>query len=200
MNTLKAEKRSMDVKAKRLRREGYVTGNVFGRAIEGSVPVKMQKADVEKLLKTSGKGSQLMLDVEGTSYDVLIKEVDYNAMANRVDEVDFQALVSNEKVHSSAEIVLVNHDKVVSGVLQEELHEISYRAYPSALTDKVRVDVSGMKVGDTLRVKDLAFASEKDIDLLTNPEAVVVTVTAVHNSVPEPEAPAAPAEKKAEEK
>ena len=31
MNTLKAEKRSMDVKAKRLRREGYVTGNVFGR-------------------------------------------------------------------------------------------------------------------------------------------------------------------------
>jgi hypothetical protein len=29
MTTLKAEKRSMDVKAKRLRREGYVTGNVF---------------------------------------------------------------------------------------------------------------------------------------------------------------------------
>ena len=35
MNTLKAEKRSMDVKAKRLRREGFVTGNVFGREIKG---------------------------------------------------------------------------------------------------------------------------------------------------------------------
>ena len=43
MNTLKAEKRSMDVKAKRLRREGYVTGNVFGREIEGSIPVKMSE-------------------------------------------------------------------------------------------------------------------------------------------------------------
>ena len=41
MTTLKAEKRSMDVKAKRLRREGYVTGNVFGREIEGSIPVKI---------------------------------------------------------------------------------------------------------------------------------------------------------------
>ena len=51
MNTLKAEKRSMDVKAKRLRREGYVTGNLFGREIEGSIPVKMQKSDVERLLK-----------------------------------------------------------------------------------------------------------------------------------------------------
>ena len=29
MNTLKAEKRSMDVKAKKLRREGFVTGNLF---------------------------------------------------------------------------------------------------------------------------------------------------------------------------
>ena len=51
MDTLKAEKRSMDVKAKKLRREGYVVGNVFGREIEGSVPVKMNKQDVEKLLK-----------------------------------------------------------------------------------------------------------------------------------------------------
>lgn len=40
MNTLKAEKRTMDTKAKRLRREGYVTGNVFGREMEGSLPVK----------------------------------------------------------------------------------------------------------------------------------------------------------------
>ena len=31
MNTLKAEKRSMDIKAKKLRREGFVTGNVFGK-------------------------------------------------------------------------------------------------------------------------------------------------------------------------
>ena len=43
MNTLKAEKRSMDVKAKKLRREGFVTGNVFGREMEGSLPVKCRK-------------------------------------------------------------------------------------------------------------------------------------------------------------
>ena len=53
MNTLKAEKRTMDTKAKRLRREGYVTGNVFGREMEGSLPVKIEKSAVEKLLKTN---------------------------------------------------------------------------------------------------------------------------------------------------
>lgn len=190
MNTLKAEKRSKDVKAKRLRREGYVTGNLFGREIEGSIPVKISAREMERLLKTDHKGSQIMLDVDGTKYDVLIKEVDYNSMARRIDEVDFQALVSNEKVHSVAEVVILNHDKVVEGVIQENLEEIAYSAYPSALVDKVEVDVDGLKVGDIIRVKDLAIAQDKDIDLKTDPEAAVVTIMAVHNAaVPETETP-----------
>ena len=79
MNTLKAEKRSMDVKAKRLRREGFVTGNVFGREIKGSIPVKISKNEAERLLKTNGKGSQVLLNVDGTEMDVLIKEIDYKS-------------------------------------------------------------------------------------------------------------------------
>ena len=132
----------------------------------------------------------LELDVEGQIYDVLIKEVDFNPLAGRVDEIDFQALVSNEKVHSVAEIVIVNHDKVLEGVLQENMEEVNYRAYPSALVDKVEVDVSGLKVGDTIRVKDLSIAKDKDIDIKDDPEAVVLTVVAVHNgAVPETETP-----------
>ncbi len=188
MTTLKAEKRSMDVKAKRLRREGYVTGNVFGKKIQGSIPVKMTKKDVDRLLKTEMKGGQIMLDVDGESYDVLIKEVDYDAMANQVVEIDFQALVSNEKVHSVAEIIFENHDKVEAGVLQEVLKEVSYRALPAALVEKVKIDVGEMKIGDTIRVKDLSIAQDKDVDILTDMDAVVATVTAVHNNVPEPEA------------
>ena len=176
MNTLKAEKRTMDTKAKRLRREGYVTGNVFGREMEGSLPVKIEKSAVEKLLKTSNKGSQIMLDVDGQSYDVLIKEIQFNPLKGQVDEIDFQALVSNEKVHS----VLVNHDKLEAGVLQQHLEEISFRALPSALVDKIMVDVGDMKVGDVIKVKDLAIAQDKDVDLKTDLEAAVVSVAAVH--------------------
>ena len=187
MNTLKAEKRSMDVKAKKLRREGFVTGNIFGREIKESIPVKIVKKDLDKLLKTSNKGSQIMLDVDGTKYDVLIKDVEFNPLKGQVDEIDFQALVSNEKVHSVAEVILVNAEKVASGVVQEGLSEIAYKALPAALVDKVKVDVGNMKVGDTIRVKDLEIAKDKEIDLSTDPEAVVATVTAVHNVVPETE-------------
>ena len=190
MTTLKAEKRSMDVKAKRLRREGYVTGNVFGKKIQGSIPVKMEKKDVDRLLKTETKGGQIMLDVEGEVYDVLIKEVDYDAMANQVVEIDFQALVSNEKVHSVAEIHLVNLEKLSSGVPQQMLQEITYKALPADLVDKIKVDVSHMKVGETLKVKDLDIAKNPAIDLHTSPDATVATVIEVHNPAVEEDADA----------
>ena len=84
-----------------------------------------------------------MLEVDGKTYDVLIKEIDYDAMKNQVTEIDFQALVSNEKVHSVAEVVLLNHEKVLDGILQQKLEEI-YKALPAKTgrqsRDRRRVD------------------------------------------------------------
>ena len=180
MNTLKAEKRDMSIKAKKLRREVFVTGCIFGREMKESIPLKMEKADVEKLLKVENKGGQVMLEVDGQTYDALIKEVDYNPLKGYVDEIDFQALVSNEKVHSVAEIHLVNLDKLAAGVPQQMLQEISFKALPAALVEKVEVDVGDLKVGDTIRVADLPIAKDKDVDLMTDVDATVVTITEVH--------------------
>ena len=175
MTTLKAEKRDMSTKAKKLRREGYVTGNVFGREIEGSIPVKMGKRDVERFMKTCTKGSQVMLDLEGQMMDVLVKEIDFDSMKNQVDEIDFQALVSGEKVHSVAEVILLNHEKRTEGVVEQMLQEME-------------IDVSDLKVGDSIKVKDLPIAADKDIDLITDPETTVVVVAEPRNkAIPEPE-------------
>ena len=181
MNTFKAETRSMDIKAKRLRREGFVTGNVFGREIQGSIPVKMEKREADRLMKTCMKGSQIILEVDGQPMNVLIKEIDYSAMKNQIDEIDLQQLVKGEKVHSVAEVILLNHEKIAEGVVQQRLQEIAYKADPSALVEKVEVDVSSMKIGDSIHVKDLPIASDKDIDLTTDRDAIVVSVIAVHN-------------------
>ena len=187
MNTLKAEKRDMSIKAKKLRREGFVTGCIFGREMKESIPLKMLKGDVEKLLKTEGKGGRVTLTVDGQTYDALIKEVDFNPLKGGVDEMDFQALVSTEKVHSSAEIHLINADKLVAGVPQQMLHEVDFKALPSALVEKIELDIGDLKVGDTIRVADLDIAKDKDVDLTTDPEATVVTVTEVRGAAAETE-------------
>ena len=125
-----------------------------------------------------------MLNVEGKDYDVLIKEIQYNSMAARVDEIDFQALVSNEKVNSVAEVILENHDKVAEGVVQLLVNEIPYKAYPADLVDSVKIDVGQMHVGDSVKVKELDIAKNSRIEIAEDPEATVVVVSAVHNAVP----------------
>ena len=69
-----------------------------------------------------------MLEVAGETYDALIKEVDYNPLKGYVDEIDFQALVSNEKVHSVAEIHLVTSRNCL-----QEYHSRCFRRFPSRL-------------------------------------------------------------------
>ena len=187
MTTLKAEKRDLSVKAKKLRREGFVTGNIFGKEIKDSIPVKMEKLETQKFLKTNQKGSRINLSVDGEDYDVLIKDISYDAMKGQINEIDFQQLVSGEEINAAAEVVILNHD-MVQGVLSVHLEEIPYRAVPSALVEKIEIDVSGMKIGDAIKVADLAIAKDKDVKLNVDTEEIVVSLSAPHNAeIPEAE-------------
>lgn len=187
MTTLKVQKRDMEIKAKKLRREGFVTGSLFGKAFDGAIPLKIEQKEAERIQRECLKGSQLYLELDGKTYDVLLKELDYDPMKHQIIEMDFQALVKGEKVHSVAEIVLHNKDKVVEGVLEQLLSEISYKAVPEAIVDRVDVDCSKLRLGDTLKVSDLEIAKDKNVDIMTHMDTPVVSVIASHNVAPDAE-------------
>ena len=186
MTTLKVQKRDMETKAKKLRREGYVTGNLFGKEIEGSIPLKIEQKEADRIRRECSKGSRLILELDGKKYDTLLKEFDFDSMKNQILEMDFQAMVKGEKIHSVAEIVLNNRDSVAEGVVEQLLEEISYRALPEHLIDKVEIDCAGLKPGDTLKVSDLPIAKNADIELLTHADTAVVSVAYPHNKDAEP--------------
>ncbi|MEE3420710.1 MAG: 50S ribosomal protein L25 [Lachnospiraceae bacterium] len=181
MNTLKAEKRDLAIKAKKLRREGFVTGNIFGKEIEGSIPVMIKENVLDKALKTSHKGSQINLDVDGTKYDVLIKEIQMDTSRGKVEEIDFQALVSNEMVNAVAEVVIENKDLTKSGIAELITSEIKYKALPAALVDTIKIDAKNMEIGDVIRVRDLDLAKDTDVKILTKEDDIVMSVSAPHN-------------------
>ena len=192
MTTLKVQKRDTEKKAKALRREGFVTGTLFGKNIKETVLLQIEKKEAERIHRECFKGSQLNLELDGKTYDVLLKEVDYDGLQREIYEMDFQALVKGEKVHSVAEIVLHNRDNAKDGIVEQLLSEISYKATPENLVDKIEVDCAALKLGDVLKVSDLPIAKNKKVDIQTNLDAPVVSVVAPHN------APAADTEAAAE--
>ena len=187
MTTLKVQRRNMETKAKKLRREGYVTGNLFGKEIEGSIPLQIEKQEAERIERECMKVSQLYLELDGKTYDVLIKEMDYRPMDHQILEMDFQALVKGEKVQSVAEVILLNKEKVTEGVLEQLLEEIAYKATPEELVEKVEIDCATLRLGDTLKVADLDIAKNDKIDLQTDLDAPIVSILASNNEVPEDE-------------
>ena len=184
MTTLKVQKREMDKKAKRLRREGFVTGNLFGKDIVGSIPLKIERKEAERIQKECLKGSQLFVELDGKKYDVLLKELDFDPMKNQIIEMDFQTLKKGEKFHTVAEIVLHHKEKVVEGILEQQLEEIAYKAVPEALIDKVDVDCSKLRLGDTLKVADLEIVKNKDLEIITHMDTPVVSVIASKDNIP----------------
>ena len=48
------------------------------------------------------------------------------------------------------------------------------------MVDKIEIDVSEMRVGDEVKVKDLDIAKKPGVVLVTDPEEVVVMITEAH--------------------
>ena len=82
-----------------------------------------------------------------------------------------------------------------AGVDELLLKEISYKALPEDLIEKVEIDAGSLHIGDTLKVKDLPIASNGRIDLMTDPETAVVTVFEVHGEAEPEDTPSETAEK-----
>ena len=78
MMTLAAEKRDPEVKAKKLRREGYSTGVLYGREMKENVSLKYTEKDALNFIKKAKEGAQTMLDISGEKVDALVKNIDYD--------------------------------------------------------------------------------------------------------------------------
>ena len=180
MNTLTAEKRDLKTKAKKLRKEGYVIGNLFGRDIENSIPLKVDSREAAKFLK------HITLLVDGENVDAIVKEIDYNAMKNETMFINFQALVADEKIHTTAAIELLNEDAVQNGIVEQSLSEIEYKAFPADIVEKVEIDLTQYNIGDMIHVKDLPLAANSKISLVTPEDTLVVNI-AEPEAVPEDE-------------
>ncbi|MBU5459137.1 50S ribosomal protein L25 [Anaerostipes sp. MSJ-23] len=176
MNTLTAQKRDLNVKAKKLRREGFVIGNLFGRDIENSVPLKLDPRETTKFLKDNKKGAHITLKIEDKDVDAMIKEIDYNPMKKEISSINFQALVADEKIHATTPVELLNEAAVQGGIVEQSLSEIEYKAYPADLVDAVEIDLANYKVGDLIHVKDLDLAKNSKITLVTPEDTLVVNI------------------------
>ena len=82
--------------------------------------------------------------------------------------------------------MLLNKDKV-SGIVQQALSEIPYRALPEHLIESVEIDLKGMDVGTNIMLSDLDIANNSDIEIQLPPDTLVLSITESRKTVEIPE-------------
>lgn len=166
----------MKTKAKALRRQGKITGNISGKDLPEAISIQLDGVSAGRFLKEHTEGSQLIIDLGDKKYNVLIKNVSYEPMKHQYDNIDFQLLVADEKVTTTVPIVLLGTEEA-RGFLTHSLMEVTYKAFPSALVEKIEIDVSKIPVNTSYLVSDLAIAKDKDIELVTPADAIILHVS-----------------------
>ena len=75
------------------------------------------------------------------------------------------------------------------GVIQHVLHKLEVECLPRNIPEHIVVDVSGLKVGDSIHISDLHY---EDIQFVDSKESMIVQVT--HAKIREEVAPVAEGE------
>ena len=132
------------------------------------------------------------IDIEGTTINALIKDVQFHPVTDKILHVDFIELVPGQEVNTKIPVVFNGNAIGVmnGGKLRKTLRKLSIRATPENLPDNVTLEISKMKIGEKVYVRDV---EAKNFDILTSATAVIVSVKTARGVEEEEEEEAAEA-------
>ena len=174
---LAAKKRSLvGSKVKRLRREGWVPGVMYGRDFD-AVSLKFDKFRLRDVLSQVG-GSQLINiqveDADGPEF-ALLRDVQRDVITGDLLHVDFYRVMMSETITTEIPLLTVGESPVAEqkeGILLHGIAEIEVECLPGDLVDALEVDLSELtEVGQAILVEDLAVPS--GINILTDPDEMI---------------------------
>ncbi len=183
------EKKSKGAKRK-LFKNGLVPAVVYGKNI-GNIPIKVDLRSLGKIVKNSGLNTLIKLKIKGNEKseecDVLIKAVQRDPVRRNVIHVDFHQISLKDKVLSTVPIHITGTAPGVAagGVLTTPLHRIEVECLATQIPDSITVDVSELDIGDVIAVENLSLSP--DIRVITDPNTVLATVSAVSIDIEEEE-------------
>lgn len=167
----------------RLRKDGWLPGIVYDSKGQ-SEPIQLKRHEFELLLKKRADENLIMdLAVDNaTPRKVLLKDVQRDHIRDHLMHVDFLEISLTRKLRVPVAIRLTGEPAGVSqegGILEHLLRTVEVECLPMDIVKEFVLDVSLLKIGDSLFVRDLKIDTQK-ITVLTAPDIAVASVLMPH--------------------
>lgn len=159
---------------KKLRREGKIPG-VFYSATSESIPFYIDRRHLYQALQS--ESHVYAVSVGGKKLHAIFRELQYHPVTDEILHADLYGVRLKDKIDLMVPVVLEGEAPGVKmgGVLTQSLTELEIRCLATEVPDAVHIDVSQLELGDSVHAQDLKLGN---IEVLTNPEATMVTMQA----------------------
>ncbi len=115
------------------------------------------------------------LDIEGSTYRAVMKELQFNTVNDRLLHIDFMQVVEDKNVTVEIPVRLKGTSVGVraGGQMLHKMRKLKISALPKDLPDQFEIKVDDMQIGQTVRVRDMQLNGVTFLDI---PAAAIVAV------------------------
>lgn len=184
--------------ARRLRAEDQIPAVLYGHGMQ-PVSISVARRDLRVALSgPAGQNTILKLDVDGTAYNAIVKEMQRHPVRRTVSHVDFVQIDLSEEIVMAVPVHLSGTAKAVlsaGGLVDPAVDSIEVRTTPANVPNEILIDITDMTPEKVIRLGDIVLPS--GVSAIGDPEMPVVTVlmsraaTEAANAAAEGEAAAA---------
>jgi len=181
-------------KAKKLRSKGLIPAIFYGPRSE-TISLVIQSKELVKALQTEA-GENVLIDLDIRKGDqsnrkvVMLKDIQIDPLQRMTLHTDFYEVTMDQMVTVEVPIHLVGKPEgtKMGGILEQVRRVIQIQSLPADIPKSIDVDVSALKIGDSIHVQDIQAEKVKIISD-TNFTIATVVPPVVEEKVAEVVAP-----------
>jgi len=162
-------------KMKKLRVSGRIPC-IYYTHNETPIPLSVDLLELHKVMKTGERLVDLVMDDAKKPKKAIFKDLQYHPVTDEVVHVDFQGVSLEEEIEVAVRINFTGTAPGLKegGLLDTHMYELLVKCKAGEIPHELDVDISHLKLNDTLHVGDLKI---EGINILTPEDALIVAVT-----------------------
>ncbi len=195
VSTLTAQKRDQGGKgpSHRLRAKGLIPAVCYG-PYDKPLHVSVDPEAIQKAIATPHKfNTVIKLQIDGETRTVLFKAFEREPVDGHMLHADFLEVRMDKEVVVNVPVILIGKPEGVTagGILQQVARTLPVLCKPSDIPEKIEVDVSALKIAESLHVKDVKLPEGVKLKVREDQTVAVVNVPEKEEEAPKPAAVAA---------